>query len=159
MNNETFQKKSIIMYAKKIREIQSNQIDPYIKLIEEQLLSLYPQLEHNEDNATNWAYDIINCSTNTEVIETLDRLEQIIEKEKSKNWVCCVCGKNTYNVDIDNLFGKDHISCVIGEDVKEKEQLESTNSVNKQLETLKVYIKQLEETISRLESHYDEPTN
>lgn len=159
MNNETFQKKSITMYAKKIREIQSTQIDPYIELIEEQLLSLYPQLEHNEDNATNWAYDIINCSTNTEVMETLERIDQILEREYKDKWKCCICGENTYNVDIDYLSGVDHLSCILKEEIKQDDNKNQVQELKNQLNNLQNYVKQLEQQLNKLEDYYDEPAN
>ena len=158
-NNEVFLKKNIVMYAKKVRDIQRDQIDPYVDLIEKSLAELYPSLVNRDDGVPNWACDIVSAASNTEVIETLGRIEDILQREVEENWVCCVCGENTYNVDIDNLIGKDHISCLLSKETKEKELFESKDSVKKQLESLKVYVKQLEETISNLESHYDEPTN
>ena len=112
--NNVLNKRNIIMYAKKIRDIQTQQIDPFIELIEKHLVELYPELENKEeDGAKDWACDIINSDSNTEVIETLDRIENIIHNQNKNKWVCCICGENTYDVDCDNLFGKDHISCVL----------------------------------------------
>jgi len=75
MNN--INKNIIITYAKALRTIQKEQIDPYIELIEKELIKLFPELEHREDNALNWAYDILNAESNAEVVETLNRVEKI----------------------------------------------------------------------------------
>ena len=40
--NNVLNKRNIIMYAKKIRDIQTQQIDPFIELIEKHLVELYP---------------------------------------------------------------------------------------------------------------------
>ncbi len=80
-DKEVFLKKNITMYAKKIRDVQSEQIDPYIELIETELRQLYPELIDKEDGVENWACDIVNASSNSEVIGTLDRIEQILEEE------------------------------------------------------------------------------
>ena len=174
-DKEVFLKKNITMYAKKIRDIQSNQIDPFIKLIEEELRQLYPVLIDKEDGIENWAYDIINSSSNSEVIETLDRIEQILDKEYKEKWTCCICGENTFNVDCEYLDGVDHLSCLSLEELKTlktknkndsltniKNELESLKNYTKQLnelESLKNYTKQLEEQIQKLEGYYNEPTN
>ena len=105
----------IVTYAKALRRIQTEQIDPYIELIEKELIKLYPKLKDSEDNALNWAYDILNAKSTSEVIETLDRIKQIFEKEHKNKWVCCICGKNTYNDDCEYLAGVDHLSCILTE--------------------------------------------
>jgi hypothetical protein len=80
-NSEVLVKKNIVMYAKKIRDIQQEQVNPYMELIEKNLAELYPSLVDRDDGVENWTCDIINASSNAEVIETLDRVEQILEKE------------------------------------------------------------------------------
>ena len=87
-------KNIIFTYARKIRNVQSEQIDPYIKLIEQELIKIYPELKDREDNALNWAYDIINSASNTDVSDTLTRLDDIITNERKSQWVCDYCGKN-----------------------------------------------------------------
>ena len=114
-------KNIIFTYARKIRNVQSEQIDPYIKLIEQELIKIYPELKDREDNALNWAYDIINSASNTDVSDTLTRLDDIITNERKSHWICDHCGKNTYNDDCEYLFGKNHIGCVLSEDIKNRE--------------------------------------
>lgn len=41
----------IVTYAKALRRIQTEQVDPYIELIEKELIKLYPELKDREDNA------------------------------------------------------------------------------------------------------------
>ena len=53
----------IVTYAKALRRIQTEQVDPYIELIEKELIKVYPELKDREDNALNWAYDIINADS------------------------------------------------------------------------------------------------
>jgi len=114
MNN--INKNIIITYAKALRTIQKEQIDPYIELIEKELIKLFPELEHREDNALNWAYDILNADSNAEVVETLNRVEKIITEERKETWNCNYCGKNTYNDDVEYLFGTNHIGCALEDD-------------------------------------------
>jgi len=114
-------KNIVITYAQKIRNVQSEQIDPYIELIEQELIKIYPELKDREDNALNWAYDIINETSNNDVVETLNRIDDIITKERKAQWICDHCGKNTYNDDCEYLFGKNHIGCVLSEDIKNRE--------------------------------------
>ena len=84
-DKEVFLKKNITMYAKKIRDVQSEQIDPFIELIETELRQLYPELIDKEDGVENWAYDILNADSTSEVIETLDRIKQIKIGENLKH--------------------------------------------------------------------------
>ena len=149
----------IVTYAKALRRIQTEQIDPYIELIEKELIKLYPELKDSEDNALNWAYDILNADSTSEVIETLDRIKEIFEKEYKQKWVCCICGKNTYNDDCEYLAGVDHLSCILNEDMKTVKNKDEFVEIKNQFSNMKIYIKQLEEHIQRLEPHYNEPTN
>ena len=149
----------IVTYVKALRRIQTEQIDPYIELIEKELIKLYPELKNCEDNALNWAYDILNAKSTSEVIETLDRIKQIFEKEHKNKWVCCICGKNTYNDDCEYLAGVDHLSCILTEDMKTVKNKDEFVEIKNQFSNMKIYNKQLEEHIQRLEPHYNEPTN
>jgi hypothetical protein len=161
-NNEVFLKKNIVMYAKKVRDIQRDQIDPYIDLIEKSLAELYPSLVNRDDGVPNWACDIVSAASNSEVIETIDRIEQILEQEFKDKWVCCVCGENTYDVDCEYLAGVDHLSCLMKEELKETKKNASNDQLQElknQLDNLQTYVKQLEQQLQRLEEHYDEPTN
>lgn len=150
-NNEVFLKKNIMMYTKKIRDINREQIEPYMELVEKNLSGLYPSLVDKDDGIENWTCDIVNSSSNAEVIETLDRIEHILEKEYKDKWVCNRCGKNTYDVDSDYLSGTDHLSCLMTEELKENEKNNQFNQVKNELETLKNYTKQLEQQLKELE--------
>ncbi len=48
---DTVSKNIILTYARKIRNVQKEQIDPYIGLIENELITLFPELKDREDNA------------------------------------------------------------------------------------------------------------
>ena len=156
----------IVTYAKALRRIQTEQVDPYIELIEKELIKVYPELKDREDNALNWAYDIINADSTSEVIETLDRIKQILEKEHKEKWVCSICHENTHNVDSDYLAGINHLSCVLTDEIEEMKKKvkpvknnDEFHEIKNQFSNMKIYINQLEEHIQRLESGYNEPTN
>ena len=149
----------IVTYAKALRRIQTEQVDPYIELIEKELIKLYPELKDREDNALNWAYDILNADSTSEVIETLDRIKQILDEEHKEKWVCSICHESTYNVDSDYLAGTNHLSCVLTEEIESLNKKGSFTNIKNELESLKNYTKQLEEQIQKLERNYNEPTN
>ena len=167
---DTVSKNIILTYARKIRNVQKEQIDPYIGLIENELITLFPELKDREDNALNWAYDILNADSTSEVIETLDRIKQILEEEYKEKWVCSICHENTHNVDSDYLAGINHLSCVLTEEIEEMKKKvkpvknnDEFHEIKNQFSNMKIYINQLEEHIQRLESGYEsgynEPTN
>lgn len=54
-------KNIILTYARGVRTIQTEQIDPYIKLIEAELIKLFPELKDREDNALNWGIRCNEC--------------------------------------------------------------------------------------------------
>ena len=122
---EVFLKKNITMYAKKIRDVQSEQIDPFIELIGTELRELYPELIDKEDGVENWAYDIVNASSNSEVIETVDRIEQILEKEyearyptrmgnaQEKQKFTSVVASSFHNAAVEYEFTGDFSNCLI----------------------------------------------
>jgi hypothetical protein len=114
-------KNMIITYAKALRTIQTEQIDPYLKLIEGELIKQFPELKDAEDNALNWTYDIFNADSSMEVVKTLNRLENIVISKRREKWVCNYCGKNTYDMDIDYVNGTDHLACIFENEVKYKE--------------------------------------
>lgn len=168
--NNTISKNIILTYAKALRTIQKDQIDPYINLIEKELIKVYPELEDRDDNALNWAYDILNATSNAEVVETLTRLDKIITNERKEKWVCSFCGKNTYNDDIDYLFGTNHIGCTLEEDIKNREhsdpdyildaRLRKISDIERKLDTYESELNKLHAELVRLRSDYDhEPTN
>ena len=163
-------KNIILTYARGVRTIQNEQIDPYIKLIEDELIKVYPELKDREDNALNWAYDVINAESNAEVVETLERLEKIIGEERSRTWTCSYCGKNTYNDDVEYLFGTNHIGCVLENDIKNRSHsdpdyiLDSNRQKINELETelreTKRNVVNLELKLEHLRRDYHhEPTN
>ena len=160
----------IVTYAKALRRIQTEQVDPYIELIEKELIKLYPELKDREDNALNWAYDILNAESNTEVVETLTRLEKIITNERKEKWVCNYCGKNTYNDDVEYLFGTNHIGCALEEDIKNREhsdpdyildaRLRKITELESELRNTKRELVNMELRLEHLRSDYPhEPTN
>ena len=149
----------IVTYAKALRRIQTEQVDPYIELIEKELIKLYPELKDREDNALNWAYDILNADSTSEVIETLDRIKQILDEEHKEKWVCSICHESTHNVDSEYLAGINHLSCVLTEEIESLNKKGSFTNIKNELESLKNYTKQLEEQIQKLEGNYNEPTN
>jgi hypothetical protein len=163
-------KNIIITYAQKIRNVQSEQIDPYIELIEQELIKIYPELKDREDNALNWAYDIINETSNNDVVETLNQIDDMITKERKEKWVCGYCGKNTYNDDCEYLFGKNHIGCALEEDIKNREhsdpdyildaRLRKITELENELRHTKRQLVNLELKFERLRVDYPhEPTN
>jgi len=160
----------IVTYAKALRRIQTEQVDPYIELIEKELIKLYPELKDREDNALNWAYDILNADSTAEVVETLTRVEKIITNERKSQWICDHCGKNTYNDDCEYLFGKNHIGCVLSEDIKNREHsdpdyildsnLRKFTELEAELRHTKRQLVNLELKLERLRGDYPhEPTN
>jgi hypothetical protein len=167
---DTVSKNIILTYARKIRNVQKEQIDPYIGLIENELITLFPELKDREDNALNWAYDILNAESNTEVVETLTRLEKIITNERKEKWVCNYCGKNTYNDDVEYLFGTNHIGCALEEDIKNREhsdpdyildaRLRKITELESELRNTKRELVNMELRLEHLRSDYPhEPTN
>jgi hypothetical protein len=160
----------IVTYAKALRRIQKEQIDPYIELIEKELIKLYPELKDREDNALNWAYDILNAQSNTEVVETLTRVEKIITDERKEKWVCGYCGKNTYNDYCEYLFGTNHIGCALEEDIKNRShsdpdyildsRLRKISDIENELRETKRNLVNLELKLEHLRRDYHhEPTN
>jgi hypothetical protein len=156
---EVFLKKNILMYAKKIRNIQKEQVDPYVELIETELGQLYPALIGRNDGLSDWTCDIMNAESNSEIMETLDRIEQILEEEYKEKWMCSICHESTYNVDSEYLAGINHLSCVLTEEIESLNKKGSFDNIKNELESLKIYTKQLEEQIQKLEGYYNEPTN
>jgi hypothetical protein len=148
---------SIAVYARGIRNIQKTQLEPYEKLIQEELGRLFPSLLKNDENGVvDWSYDIMNCSSDNEVFETLERIRQIQQEQQKNDWICKYCGKNTYDVDCEYLFGTDHVSCAV-----ENESVTSNNidGLMSKMSRMQDYITQLESRLSQLETQYEEPTN
>lgn len=121
---------TIAVYARGIRNIQKTQLEPYETLIQEELGRLFPSLlKNNEDGVIDWSYDIMNCSSDDEVFETLERIRQI-QREKQKV-----------------------------ENERESEPLNTVEQLKSQMSRMQDYITQLESRLSYLETQYEEPTN
>lgn len=150
---------TIAVYARGIRNIQKMQLEPYEKLIQEELGRLFPSLlDEEEDGVVDWACDIMNCSSDDEVFETLERIRQIQREKQKKDWTCRYCGKNTYDVDCEYLFGTDHVSCAL-QNEQESEPLNTVEQLRSQVSRMQDYITQLESRLTQLETQYEEPTN
>jgi|LakMenE01Jun11ns_1017448.scaffolds.fasta_scaffold9841901_4 hypothetical protein len=153
-------KNIIITYARAIRDIQNKQIDPYMELIEKELIKIWPDLEGQEDGAANWACDISSATSNEEVASILNRLNTIIENRRIEDselrskWMCRYCGKDTSEVEYDYLSGTDHLGCVLENsqfDVsKHVEPLENRDQVLSELKALHVRLLTLESAIKSL---------
>jgi hypothetical protein len=153
-------KNIIITYARAIRDIQNKQIDPYMELIEKELIKIWPDLEGHEDGAANWACDISSATSNEEVASILNRLNTIIENRRIEDselrskWMCRYCGKDTSEVEYDYLSGTDHLGCVLENsqfDVsKHVEPLENRDQVLSELKALHVRLLTLESAIKSL---------
>jgi len=127
MDNIT--KNIILTYARAVRAIQNNQIDPYINNIAKEIMKQWPSLD--ETNAIDWAHDIINADSNQNVVYTLNRIDDIIKEKERKKWICSYCGKNTYDLDIDYLIGPNHLACVLENDTKKRKHSEPDDIINK----------------------------
>jgi hypothetical protein len=153
-------KNIIITYARAIRDIQNKQIDPYMELIEKELIKIWPDLEGQEDGAANWACDISSATSNEEVASILNRLNNIVENRRIEDselrskWMCRYCGKDTSEVEYDYLSGTDHLGCVLENsqfDVsKHVEPLENREQVLSELKALHVRLLTLESAIKSL---------
>lgn len=79
-------KQKILMYAEVSRKLSEIQTE-YVKSITDELLKIHPDLNelNPEDGAENWAYDVINATDNQGVVETLERLENILYSKRSSN--------------------------------------------------------------------------
>ena len=153
-------KNIIITYARAIRDIQNKQIDPYMELIEKELIKIWPDLEGQEDGAANWACDISSATSNEEVASILNRLNTIIENRRIEDselrskWMCRYCGKDTSEVEYDYLSGTDQLGCVLENsqfDVsKHVEPLENRDQVLSELKALHVRLLTLESAIKSL---------
>lgn len=153
-------KNIIITYARAIRDIQNKQIDPYMELIEKELIKIWPDLEGQEDGAANWACDISSATSNEEVASILNRLNTIVENRRIEDselrskWMCRYCGKDTSEVEYDYLSGTDHLGCVLENsqfDIsKHIEPLENREQVLSELKALHVRLLTLESAIKSL---------
>jgi len=102
---DTISKNIILMHARKLRDIQKNQINQIFTLIGQELQKLFPSLTESE--AFDWTNDISNCNANKEVVETLLRIDSILDERQQ--FKCSICGKSTIEVEYDYLHGKEII--------------------------------------------------
>jgi len=131
MNNNTITRSAIHLYAHALRQNRATIIDEYTRLLETELGRMFPALkEKSEDGVQDWAYDILECDSKVEVDATLDRISDILRQQVDDTRICEICGKN--NVDIDDLFGQNHIRCVQNEKLHElqKQITMSQNTLN-----------------------------
>jgi succinate dehydrogenase/fumarate reductase-like Fe-S protein len=156
----TLEEMAIVKYARAIRNIQKNQVELYEKMIHEELGKSIPSLKNKEENGIiDWTCDIMNCESDNDVVDTIQRIKKI-EREKIMNdWTCRHCGKNTYDVECDYLIGTDHLSCTLENENKNNMPLDNVDQLKNQLTRMQDYITQLESRLSQLETRYEEPTN
>ncbi len=150
----------IIKYAAAIRNIQNTQVQQYQLLIEKELARFIPSLaDKTEDGLTDWMCDIVNCETDEEVLDTLDRIQAIEQENTKNNWKCKYCNKSTFDVDCEYLFGTDHIECALQNEQSHQPQSPDTVKLWNQISRMQDYITQLESRLNQLETQYEEPTN
>ena len=81
MTNKEISINAILLYARKIRDIQRHQIDPYMDQISKELQRVYPWLknknEHNNCDSDDWTCDIVSEDSDATVRKTLKRIEDI----------------------------------------------------------------------------------
>lgn len=121
------------MHARKLRDIQKNQINQIFTLIGQELQKLFPSLTESE--AFDWTNDISNCDSNKEVVETLLRINSILDERQQ--FKCSICGKSTIEVEYDYLYGKDHLECHLKKQFMNKVEGKNTlESIAKRLESI-----------------------
>lgn len=85
ITNKAISIHSILVYSRKIRKIQSEQIDPFVKMIEKELLELYPTLlGKNSEGVEDWTCDILSESDDQGIRDVLDRIEKIENDRRVK---------------------------------------------------------------------------
>lgn len=137
----------IIECARALRKIQENQVESILRVIQRELLNKFPSIEGRDENGpVDWSYDIMNCENDDEVVKTINRIDNI----ENKSWKCEYCGKDTYEVDIDYLFGFNHIECALNAESEESESTEIEN-LKKQFDEVISIMKHLQEKINHLE--------
>lgn len=153
---ENFSKNSILIYAKKVRDIQKNQIDPYINLIEIELRKLYPDLSQSETDIKDWVYVIISEPDSIGVNKTLDRIESFLENIVCENkWVCKYCNKTTFDTEYDYLVGTNHLTCTLESECERSDPNPSSDEISilkQKLSDISAGIDTLKEKISKLEN-------
>jgi hypothetical protein len=136
----------IVECARSLRKIQENQVESILRIIQRELVNKFPSIEGRDENGPlDWSYDIMNCENDDEVLKTINRIDNI----ENKSWKCEYCGKDTYEVDSDYLFGFNHIECTM-----RAEGLEETNEVEdlkKQFDEVVATMRHLQAKIEQLE--------
>lgn len=137
------------MHARKLRDIQKNQVDAILDLLRKEIARLYPTL--TEEESWDWAVDVMNCDSNQEVVETLERVGNIIHDRNQ--FTCTICGKSTKEVEYDYLVNRDHLECVLKQHpaIVEKQKVET--AVDDTCSSLRKAISSLEKRISQLENN------
>lgn len=137
----------IIECARALRKIQENQVESILRVIQRELLNKFPSIEGRDENGpVDWSYDIMNCENDDEVVKTINRIDNI----ENKSWKCEYCGKDTYEVDIDYLFGFNHIECALKAEDHEPEP-DEVELLKKQFDEVVTIMKHLQEKINHLE--------
>ena len=158
MNNNTITRSAIHLYAHALRQNRATIIDEYTHLLETELGRMFPALkEKSEDGVQDWACDILNCDSKQEVDATLDRINDILTQQAKNGWVCTFCGKNTYGVDTDYLFGTNHINCALEEDIKNRTHSDPDYVVDprrKKICELEKKLTELQNTLSEIKADY-----
>ena len=136
----------IIECARALRKIQENQVESILRVIQRELLNKFPSIEGRDENGpVDWSYDIMNCENDDEVVKTINRIDNI----ENKSWKCHYCGKDTYDVDVDYLFGFNHIECTLREEgINEMDEVEL---LKKQFDEVVATMRQLQNQIEQLE--------
>ena len=158
MNNNTITRSAIHLYAHALRQNQATIIDEYTRLLETELGRMFPALkEKSDDGVQDWACDILNCDSKQEVDATLDRINDILTQQAKNGWVCAFCGKNTYDMDSDYLFGTNHINCALEEDIKNRAHSDPDYVVDprrRKLCELEKKLTELQNTLSEIKADY-----
>lgn len=137
----------IVGCAAALRKIHENQIESILRVIQRELINKFPSIEGRDENGPlDWSYDIMNCETDDEVIKTINRIDNI----ENKSWKCEYCGKDTYEVDSDYLFGFNHVECALKAEMDETEPTEIEN-LKKQFDEVVAAMRHLQHKIEQLD--------
>jgi|TARA_R110000868_G_scaffold9602_17_gene47365 hypothetical protein len=147
---------TIVACARTLRKIQEGQIETILRVIQRELINKFPSIEGRDENGpVDWSYDIMNCDTDEDVEKTINRIDNI----ENKSWKCQYCGKDTYDVDIDYLFGFNHIECALNAEkdcstaecaaLKEQDDIDQ---LKKQFDEVVTILKGLQDQIERLDN-------
>ena len=142
---------TIVECARTLRRIQETQIESILRVIQHELTIKFPSIADRDENGpVDWSVDIMNCSSDDEVLKTINRIDNI----ENKAWKCRHCGKDTYDVDIDYLFGYDHIECALNAEYIHEQHISTSDveSLKREFDNIVRTLKQLQETIAQLDN-------